>query len=239
MRHSAFLRSLRIMALAWAASMLAGCTANILERTSPNPNGYPDQVTAVTSAHQRDDGSVVVCVIGKPGAIPAFTLAGGSPDEAFSLILPADTTGRLTIDRAHASLPRYLPGVADAAGACADRAPPGTPLPVHAVTNGDLGYPEHERLTNIPDAALEDLFDSRAGPPAIYVHTWSPADYREIIYVAPEARFDGARAVFMEPGRRPAQGNPAYIAALPVAVVVDVLMAPVYLYYITELSSVH
>ena len=58
---------------------------------------------------------------------------------------------------------------------------------------------------------------------------WRAAHDPKIVYVDPRPRFDGARAVLIEPGLRPARGNPAYIAALPPAVVLDVLMLPVFL----------
>ena len=80
-------------------------------------------------------------------------------------------------------------------------------------------------LKKIPDATLAALFDSRAGPPAVYVYVYKSSGYPEIIYVAPEARFDGARAVHIERGPRPVKGNPAYVVVLPFAVVFDVVVS--------------
>lgn len=226
MRHSAFSRFLRIMALACAASMLAGCAVpRTLQKISPDPDRYSDSVDSVNSAQRRDDGSVAICVTGKPAAPPALD---GEYREAepYSLILPADTRGRLAIDEAQPSLRRYALTGADVAGACADDSASGTPLPVHAVGPGDVGYPGSTitLLKEIPDANLAQLFETRSGPPAVYVYVYKSSGYPEIIYVAPEARFDDARAVHIERDPRPVEGNPAYVVVLPFAVVFDVVV---------------
>lgn len=222
MRHTAFSHFLRIMALAWAASMLSGCVYNVWEKVSPDPQGYSDTVDSVTAAYLRDDGHVVVCVTGNL-ATPPLPF-GDFPDEAFSLILPADTGGRLAVDDEHASLRRYGLAAADVAGACADSTAPGTPLPVHAVGPGDLGHSEYKSFHFISDADLAELFDSRGGPPAVFVYRSRSSGFPWIIYVASEARFDGARAVLLERNRRPVKGNPAYVVLLPAVFVFDVLV---------------
>ena len=237
------LRILRIMAVAWAASMAAACTANTWERISPDPAGYTDSVKSVTSAHRGDDGSVVICVTGYPASPPA--VFGSNPVEAFSLILPAETTGLVPVearplrrrdDRAatvHPTIRRYDLAATELAGPCRDPKVSGIAVPVHTIRHSDLGYESHESFSEIPAAAVAGVIERQATPPAVYAFiTYEFGGRRaKVVYVAAKARFDGVRAVLIEPGvRRPVKGNPLYIPVLPVAAVLDVLTVPVFIF---------
>lgn len=220
----------------------AGCaTPNTWEKVSPDPEGYRDYVESVTAAHRRSDGGVVVCVAGQRAATPPLVF-GRLPVEPFSLILPADAGARVEAGD-HASVRRYVPTPAEIDSRCAEPTAPGMTLPVRIIHSRDLGHPDFDW---IPEPALADAIAGQPEVPAIVVFMsegwWRPGKrpdtesegwWREdrdpkIVYVDPRSRFDGARAVLIEPGLRPAEGNPAYVAALPAAVVLDILMVPLF-----------
>ncbi len=233
---------LRLLILA-AAITAGGCaTPNTWEKVSPDPEGYRDYVESVTAAYRRHDGSVVVCVTGQRAATPPLVF-GRLPVEAFSLILPADATARIETGD-HASVRRYETAATEVEGPCPEPAAPGTALPVRIVHSRDIGHPVFHW---IPEPAMARTIAGQPEVPAIVVFMsegwWRPGKrpdtesegwWREdrdpkIVYVDSQSRFDGAQAVLIEPGLRPADGNPAYVAALPAAVVLDILMAPVFI----------
>ncbi|MDH3703977.1 MAG: hypothetical protein OEU46_21995 [Alphaproteobacteria bacterium] len=231
----AVIPKLGFIAVVSAVAVAAGCTANTWEKISPNSEGYWDHVEAVTSAGRRDDGSIVVCVIGRPAAVPPFV--GDRQAEAFSLVLSAEIAGLVAID-AHPYMRRYRLTKADVAGPCQGSVADASAVPVHTFRHGDLGYPEGDRFNRIP-TAVGAFIEHRASPPAVYVFMTNLSGNKtaNIVYAATEARFDGGRAVLIQPGQRPVKGKPGYIAALPVTVVVDVLLLPVYLYMVAVLAD--
>lgn len=237
------MRNFRILILApLLALATAGCAVpNTWEKVSPDSEGYRDYVESVTAAHRRSDGSVVVCVTGQRAATPPLVF-GRLPVEPFSLILPADAGDRVEPGE-QASVRRYVPAPAEIGGPCPEPTTSDTALPVRIVQSRDIGHPDFDY---IPEPAMAEAIAGQPEAPAIVVFMsegwWRPGDrpdtetegwWREardpkIVYLDLLPRFDGSRAVLIEPGLRPAEGNPVYIAALPAAVVQDVLMFPIF-----------
>ena len=221
----------------------AGCAVpNTWEKISPGPEGYRDYVESVTVAYRRVDGSIVICVTGQRAATPPLVF-GRLPVEPFSLILPADAAARVEAGD-HASVRRYELAATEVEGPCAEPATLGVALPVHIADSEEFSnrvfdlFPEPavaETIARQPKVPTIVVFMSRGwwrggGPPDSQPEGWWRENHDpKIVYVDPQPRFDGARAVQIEPGLRPAKGNPAYIAALPAAVVLDVLMFPIFI----------
>lgn len=242
----------RITALLIAALLLAGgcATPETWEHVSPDPEGYRDYVESVTAAYRRADDSVVICVTGQKAAVPPLVF-GRLPVEPFSLVLPADATARVQSGE-HAVLPRFVPSPAEIGGPCPAPDTAGAALPVRVVQSRDFGHPEFER---IPDAALAEALASQPETPAVVVfmsegwwrpgrrpdtdteNWWRAAHAPSLVFVDTRPRFDGTRAVLVDPGLRPAKGNAAYIVALPAALALDIIALP--LFFITLATGIY
>lgn len=198
---------------------------------------------SVTAAYRQADGSVVICVTGQKAATPPL-MFGRLPVESFSVILPADADADARIQPGeHTSLRRYVPGPAEIGGPCLETGAAGTAVPVRSIESRDLGHPAFER---IPEPAVAEAIAGQTEVPAVIVFMsegwwrpgkrpntetegwWREAHAPSIVYIADRPRFDGNRAVLVDPGLRPVDGNPAYIAVLPVAAVLDILAFPVF-----------
>lgn len=225
-----------------AALLTGGCaTPETWERVSPDPEGYRDYVESVTAAYRQADDSIVICVTGQKAAVPPLVF-GRLPIEPFSLIVPADAGAHIQPGE-HATLPRYVPAPSEIGGPCPATGAAAVPLPVRIIESRDLGHPDFDR---IPEEALAEAIASQPELPAAMVFMsegwwrpgkrpdtetegwWREAHEPSIVLIAANPRFDGARAVLVDPGLRPVDGNPAYVAALPVAAVLDILAFPVF-----------
>jgi hypothetical protein len=222
--------------------LTGGCaTPETWERVSPDPEGYRDYVQSVTAAYRQADGNVVICVTGQKAAVPPLVF-GRLRVEPFSLILPADAGSRVEPGE-HAALPRYVPAPSEIGGPCPENSAAGIPLPVRVIESRDAGHPDFDW---IQDEALAEAIASQKEVPAVLVFMsegwwrpgkrpdtetegwWREAHAPSIVFIAARPRFDGARAVLVDPGLRPVDGNPAYVAALPAAAVLDILAFPIF-----------
>jgi hypothetical protein len=208
-----------LLAMAFALA-LGGCATSLTtERISPT-DLQRDFVSEVSSAHRQASGAVVVCVVGRVAQTPWPFKSWDTP---FSLTLPPNTPV-IVAKSIRREIPRYEIKTADVGGACPEKADGATALPVHRIEASRLGLARYDSLD------YDTLAAHVAGPgmdgSAVWVVDYG---YKEIFYLDESPRFEGRRAVRIHTGEREVPAQPAYLLLLPLAVVWDVLMFPVYL----------
>jgi hypothetical protein len=210
---------LRIFA-AMALLPLAGCATSLtMERISPTER-RADFVREVKSAHREPSGTVVVCVLGQRAHTPwPF---GSGANEEFSVSIPPDAPVTLRKSIRY-EIPRFEVSAANVGRPCPAEPGPSTAVPVRTLRRAEIpdrsyfspDYPEFMALVGAGDEA-----------PALWT---VDVGYLRLFYVSDALRFENRRAVEIETGPRDVEGQPAYVALLPFAVVWDVLALPFYL----------
>jgi len=220
-------RSRLLIVVAAFPPALAGCaTIGTMERISPSEPGF-DIVTEVTRAHRQLSGAIVVCVVGEP-ALPAVRFSTPDYNTAFSLILPPDASVSVP-QGVPRRVPEFQVTAADVGGACPEQVDPATPLALRRIESSELGNPDFSMIRY--DALAPLVGPGTEGTAAWVIDSVSGGGppRKRIVYVDASPRFEGARAVEIKTGPREVKGNPAYALLLPFAIVLDVVMAPIYL----------
>jgi hypothetical protein len=207
------------LAVAALVLPLSGCfTSLTLERISPSQR-YMDFVNDVTAARREPSGAVVICVFGLPARTPS---PFGHGHTAFSVTLPPNP--RVQIPKSvRREIPEYQVTAADVGGACPAKVDAATPLPVRRIESSKLGHPDFFMISY---DALAPLMGAGTDPSALWV---VDSTYKRLLYIDESPRFEGLRAVQIRTFEREVKGEPAYALLLPLAVVGDVLMSPIYL----------
>ncbi len=213
------------------APALSGCaTYNTAQNIRPwgdEAQGM-DSVSEVTAAWREADGNLRLCVVGTP-AERSDNMAMLFPGAAYSIVFPAGLyeTGAADASklyRTKAAEPEFNLTADNVEGPCP--APPTgwTALPVRRVQPGDLGV---ESFAFADDAALTALFAEGPDGPAVFEFAGHPSS--ALYYRAATPAFDGSAVVEIDLALREVEPRPAWILALPFALVFDVATSPVQL----------
>lgn len=213
------------------APALSGCaTYNTAQNIRPwgdNALGM-DSVSQVTAAWREAGGDLRICVMGTP-AERSENMAMLFPGADYSIVFPAGPyeTGAADAPKLYqtkAAEPTFNLTAAEIEGPCPTPPPGSAAVPVRHVRPGDLGV---DNFAFADDVALAALFASEPAGPAIFEFADHPSS--ELYYRAATPAFDGATVVEIDLALRAVEPRPAWILALPFALVFDVVTSPVQL----------
>lgn len=212
-------------------STLSGCaTYNTAQNIRPwgDEAMDMDSVAEVTAAWREADGTLRICVTGTP-AERSENMAMLFPGADYGIVFPAGLYETGAADapklyRTKAAEPTFNPTAAEIEGPCPTPPTGSAAVPVRHVRPGDLGV---DSFAFAKGAALATLFASEPAGPAIFEFADHPSSY--IYYRAGAPSFDGSAVVEIGLAPRAVEPRPAWILALPFALVFDVATSPVQL----------
>ena len=221
----------RIILAAICLSMVSGCaTYNTAQNIRPwgdEAHGM-DSVSGVTAAWREVDGTLRICVTGTP-AERSENMAMLFPGADYGIVFPAGLYESGAADapklyRTKAAEPTFNPTAAEIEGPCPETLVDGTTVPVRHVRPGDLSV---DSFAFAEGAALAALFASEPAGPAIFEFVDHPSS--ALYYRGGAPAFDGSAVVEIDLAPRAVEPRPAWILALPFALVFDVATSPVQL----------
>ncbi len=222
---------LRMILAAICLSTLSGCaTYNTAQNIRPwgdEARGM-DYVSEVTAAWREADGTLRICVIGTP-AERSENMAMLFPGAAYSIVFPADLYETGTADapklyRTKAAEPEFNLTAPEIEGPCPTPPAEWTAVPVRHVEPGDLGVDSFAFAGN---DALAVLFAAEPAGPTVFEFAGDLSS--DLYYRAATPVFDGSAVVEIDLALREVEPRPAWILALPFALVFDVVTSPVQL----------
>jgi hypothetical protein len=211
------------------APALSGCaTYNTAQNIRPwgdEAQGM-DSIATVTAAWREADGDLRVCVIGTP-AERSENMAMLFPGAAYSIVFPADLyeTGAgdaPKLYRTKAAEPEFNLTAEQIEGPCPTPPAEWSAVPVRRVQPGDLGA---DSFAFAEDTALAALFAAAPAGPAVFEFADTPSS--GLYYRAATPAFDGSAVVEIDLALREVEPRPAWILALPFALVFDAVTSPV------------
>lgn len=221
----------RLAGLLLLALMLSGCaTYNTAQNIRPWGDDAVgmDSVSQVTAAWREVDGDLRLCVTGTP-AERSDNMAMLFPGAAFSIVFPAGlyeagAANAPKLYRTKAAEPEFNLTAEQIEGPCPEPPADWPAVPVRRVQPGDLGV---DSFAFADDNALAALFAAAPAGPAVFEFVDSPSS--DLYYRATSPAFDGSAVVEIDLALREVEPRPAWILALPFALVFDVVTSPVQL----------
>jgi hypothetical protein len=213
------------------ATALSGCaTYNTAQNIRPWGDEAlgMDSISQVTTAWREAGGDLRICVMGTP-AERSDNMAMLFPGAAYSIVFPAGLYETGAADapklyRTKAAEPEFNLTAEHIEGPCPTPPADWTAIPVRRVAPGDLGV---ESFAFADDTALAALFAEGPDGPAVFEFAGHPSS--GLYYRAPVPAFDGSAVVEIDLALREVEPRPAWILALPFALVFDVATSPVQL----------
>jgi hypothetical protein len=187
-----------------------------------------DSIAEVTAAWREADGDLRLCAIGSP-AERSDNMAMLFPGAAYSIVFPAGlyetgATDAPKLQRTMDPVPEFNLTAGQIEGPCPEPPADWAAVPVRRVAPGDLGV---ESFAFAEDAALAALFAEGPDGPAVFEFADQTSSY--LYYRAAKPAFDGSAVVEVDLALREVEPRPAWILALPFALVFDVATSPVQL----------
>lgn len=221
----------RMILAAICLNMVTGCaTYNTAQNIRPwgdEARGM-DYVSEVTAAWREANGDIRVCVRGDPAERP-YTTAILFDDVDYSFLFPASLYEAAPerapkLHRTKDPVSEFNLTNAEVQGRCPKAAADHASIEVRRIRPADL---EVESFVYADYAVRQLLFDAPPAGPVIFEFVDSPSS--ELYYRAATPAFDGSAVVEIDLALREVEPRPAWILALPFALVFDVVTSPVQL----------
>lgn len=187
-----------------------------------------DSIAEVTAAWREADGDLRLCAIGSP-AERSDNMAILFPGAAYSIVVPvglyeSGSAEAPKLQRTRDSVPEFNLTAENTEGPCPNLPADRAAVPVRRVAPGDLGV---ESFAFAEDAALAALLAEGLDGPAVFEFADQTSSY--LYYRAAKPVFDDSAVVEVDLALREVEPRPAWILALPFALVFDVATSPVQL----------